>query len=312
MGETGETVRIGISACLLGREVRYDGGHKRDAFLTESLAPHVQWVPFCPELEVGMGVPRPPLRLAGDPAHPRLLTRTGADWTEPMERHARERARALHHVHGAVFKKDSPSCGLFRVKIHPEVGPPARGGTGLFAAAFVAANPLVPAEEEGRLNDPALRENFVERVFAYRRLHALLEQPMRIDRWMAFHAAHKYQLLAHSTVAYRELGRLVAQGGETLPAAYAWGFLRALAAPAPRQRHVNVLQHVLGHFKRQLSPGDKAEALGLVDDYRRGLVPLVVPLTLVQHFLRLHPDEWLAAQTYLAPYPRELLLRNAV
>lgn len=317
----GEHIRIAISACLLGKEVRYDGGHKRDSFLNEAFARYVEWVPFCPEVEVGMGIPREPVRLVRDGDRVHLVGQTShTDWTGRMETHARERAQTIHDVHGVVFKKDSPSCGLLRVKVYPHgvldgvrnAGPPTRDGAGLFARAFLEAHPLVPAEEEGRLNDAVLRESFVERVFAYRRLCTLLDQPFHHGGWMAFHAAHKYQLLAHSTEGYRALGRLVAAGGDTLPAAYAQKFMQTLARPANRQRQVNVLQHVLGHFKKHLSPSDKEEALQLIEDYRSGLVPLVVPLTLLQHFLRQYPDEWLAAQTWLSPHPKELALRSYV
>ncbi len=309
----GESIRIAISACLLGKEVRFDGGHKRDPFLVETFGRYVEWVPVCPEVEVGMGTPREAVRLVQVGGKVRMLGRTSRiDWTERMESCARDRAHALRDVHGAVFKKDSPTCGLLRVKLYPDRDgvAPSRGGRGLFGAAFVRAHPLVPAEEEGRLNDAELRESFVERVFAYRRLRTLLDAPPRIDRWMAFHAAHKYQLLAHSPEGYRELGRVVAAADPARIDEYAALFMQTLARPATKSRQCNVLQHILGHFKKYLSAEDKEEALQHIEDYRKGIVPLLVPLTLLEHFQRQHPDEWLGRQTYFAPHPKELMLRT--
>lgn len=321
-----ERIRIGISACLLGKEVRFDGGHKHDRFLTGSLGRWVDWVPFCPEVEVGMGTPREAVRLVDDGQRLRLVGgRSLADWTEAMERHAAARVQTLQDLCGVIFKKDSPSCGLLRVKVYPrgalegvkDLGAPGRDGVGLFASAFLQAHPLVPAEEEGRLNDPHLREAFVERVFAYRRLRTLLEDPaFSTGKLIAFHAAHKYQLLAHAPQGYAEMGRLVASSRDLesaeLKARYAELFMGALAQKAEPKRHVNVLQHILGHFKHALEKADKEEALGLIEEYRRGLVPLVVPLTLLGHWVRAHADGWLRGQTYLQPHPRELMLRNAI
>lgn len=311
-------IRIGISSCLLGKEVRFDAGHKRDPFLVETFGRHVEWVPVCPEVEVGMGVPREPVRLVqlGTVVHMRGV-RTGEDWTDRMARFADRRMRTLGGLSGYVFKKDSPSCGAFRVKLHGEHGgPPSRGGVGLFAARFRQAYPLVPVEEEGRLHDPRLRESFVTRVFAFSDLQALLAGRLTTGRLVAFHADHKYQLLAHSPQAYRELGQLVARAKELprreLAESYAAGFMKALSTLATPARHANVMQHVLGHFKKELSREDKEEALGLIEDHRKGLVPLVVPLTLLSHFVRRHGDDWLRRQTYLSPHPRELMLLNHV
>jgi uncharacterized protein YbgA (DUF1722 family)/uncharacterized protein YbbK (DUF523 family) len=311
-------LRIGISSCLLGQEVRFDAGHKRDPFLVETFGKYVEWVPVCPELEVGMGVPREPVRLVqvGERVHMRGV-RSGTDWTDRMDRYASRKLRSLPELTGYVFKKDSPSCGVFRVKLYDDAGaPPARTGAGLFAAAFRAQFPLVPVEEEGRLHDPRLRENFISRVFAFRDLQDLLAERLTPGRLVAFHADHKYQLLSHSTQGYRELGRLTARAKELpvreLAAAYAEGFMKALATPATPARQANVLQHVLGHFKTELTPEDKEEALGLIEDHRNGLVPLVVPLTLLAHFVRRHGDPWLRRQTYLSPHPKELMLLNHV
>jgi uncharacterized protein YbgA (DUF1722 family)/uncharacterized protein YbbK (DUF523 family) len=313
-------IRIGISSCLLGEEVRFDGGHKRDSFLTDILGPHVEWVEVCPEVEVGLGVPRETMRLVRAGEDARLVTtRTGVDHTEKMRAWARRRAEALAKasLDGYVLKKDSPSCGMERVKIYdPRGGAPSRTGVGLFAAALMARIPVLPIEEEGRLTDPRLRENFIERVFAYHRLRALFAARWTVGDLVAFHTAHKLSLLAHSTTAYQELGRLVA-GARQLDRAelrtrYERLFMETLARPATTRRHTNVLMHMAGHLKTKLDPESKRELLAVIDEYRRGLVPLVVPLTLLRHHVRAHGIEYLAGQIYLDPHPRELMLRNHV
>jgi uncharacterized protein YbgA (DUF1722 family)/uncharacterized protein YbbK (DUF523 family) len=312
-------IRVGVSSCLLGRKVRYDGGHKRDRFLTDVLGRYVEWVPVCPELEVGMGVPRESVRLVRRGAELRLVAeRSGTDHTEAMLRFARRRLRELERLDlcGYVLKKDSPSCGMERVRVYPADGAPVRTGRGLFAGALMRRFGALPVEEEGRLHDARLRENFVERVFAYRRLRSLFESRWTLGGLVAFHAAHKLQLLSHSPGHHRALGRLVA-GAKRTPRAelarrYAEGFMTALARPATPRRHVNVLQHVLGHFRAGLDPTGRAEILELIEDYRAGLVPLVVPLTLVRHHVRRLGLAYLAGQVYLDPHPKEMMLRNHV
>jgi uncharacterized protein YbgA (DUF1722 family)/uncharacterized protein YbbK (DUF523 family) len=316
-------LRLGVSACLLGQPVRYDGQHKRDRFLTDVLGPLVEWVPVCPEVEVGMGVPREPIRLVGGAAAPRLVAeRSGRDWTAPMLRFAEARVRELRalELDGYVTKKDSPSCGLERVRVHGQRGPPRRDGVGLFARVLSERMPLLPVEEEGRLEDPALRESFVERIFAHARFKAAVARGMRRGDLVAFHAAQKLAVLAHSPAAYRALGALVGGlgRGAVAPAveAYGRGLMAALRVPATRGRHANVLQHMLGFFRKLLPADERAELDEVVRDYARGLVPLVVPLTLFRHHVRRHPDapgvSWLASQTYLDPDPKELMLRNRV
>jgi uncharacterized protein YbgA (DUF1722 family)/uncharacterized protein YbbK (DUF523 family) len=315
----GGPIRIGISACLLGDEVRFDGGHKRDAFLVETLGPFVEWVRVCPEVEMGLGTPRETLRLTRTPEGVRMLTtRTGVDHTEGMRRWARQRLAELarEELSGYVLKKDSPSCGMERVKVFGTTGMPERNGRGLFAAALLERFPHLPVEEEGRLSDPRLRENFIERVFAYRRLRDLFARGWTTQDLIRFHTAHKMALLAHSTTAYRALGRLVA-GAAAMPRAalreeYERQFMDTLTRLATPQRHTNVLMHMAGHFKKRLDAASKAELLETIDEYRRGLTPLVVPLTLVRHYVRIHQIEYLAGQTYLEPHPRELMLRNRV
>ena len=311
-------IRIGISACLLGEEVRFDGGHKRDQFLTTVLGPHVEFVPVCPEVEMGLGTPRETLRLVRHGRGLRMITtRTGIDHTDGMNRWASKRLAALQQedLSGYVLKKDSPSCGMERVKTYGDDGP-QRNGRGLFAAVLLDRFPLLPVEEEGRLSDPTLRENYIERVFAYRRLKDLFCGRWTTGGVVAFHTAHKMSLLAHSTSAYTELGRLVARAAETpraeLRPAYESLFMRTLAIPATRARHTNVLQHMAGHFKKVLDDEARRELAETIDEYRRGMVPLVVPLTLIRHHVRRLKIFYLAGQVYLDPHPRELMLRNHV
>jgi uncharacterized protein YbgA (DUF1722 family)/uncharacterized protein YbbK (DUF523 family) len=312
-------IRVGISACLLGDAVRYDGGHKRDTFLADVLGPLVEWVKVCPEVEIGMGTPRESIRLTDEGGRIRLLTvTTGVDHTDAMTAYAERRADALGSADlcGYVLKKDSPSCGMTRVKVYRGKGPPARSGVGVFAAALLARLPQLPVEEEGRLQDPQLRENFIERVFAYRRLRDLFEARWTVGHLVRFHTAHKLALLAHSTQAYSRLGRLVAGAAsadrETVRTGYGAGFMAALAVPATAKRHVNVLQHMAGYFKDALDAASRAELAATIDEYRQGLLPLIVPVTLLRHHVRQHDVQYLAGQVYLAPHPKELMLRNHV
>lgn len=313
-------IRIGVSACLLGDEVRFDGGHKRDRFLTDVLAAHVEWVTVCPEVEMGLGTPREPMRLVRSAAGVRMMTtRTGIDHTDGMQAWARTRLQALEaeDLCGYVLKNNSPSCGMERVKVYgPEGGMAARGGRGLFADALMQRFPALPVEEEGRLADARLRENFIERVFAYRRLKDLFASDWSPGTLVRFHTAHKLELLAHSRTAYDEMGRLVAAAGVTPPGelrdAYERLFMRALASAATPSRHANALTHMAGHLKSRIDAASRQELASCIDDYRRGLVPLVVPITLIRHHVRVHAVEYLADQTYLDPHPRELMLRNHV
>ena len=312
-------LRIGISACLLGQEVRFDGGHKRDAFLTRVLGPYVEYVPVCPEVEMGLGTPRETLRLVRQPAGLRMVTtRTGTDHTAGMQRWSKKRLGELEHedLSGYVLKKDSPSCGMERVKTYGAALMPARDGRGIFASALLERYPLLPVEEEGRLSDPTLRENFIERIFAYRRLRDFFKARWTPGALVAFHTAHKMSLLSHSTSAYDQLGRIVAQAGSLpraeLRPAYETLFMQTLAKPPTRARHTNVLHHMAGHLKKQLDADSRAELASCIDDYRRGLVPLVVPLTLIRHYVRALRVAYLEGQVYLEPHPRELMLRNHV
>jgi len=318
-----ETLRIGASACLLGAEVRFDGQHKRSAFLAQELAPFVTWVSICPELEVGMGVPREPVRLVRGPGGRSLMVAndSGADWTARMNALATRRAEdlAAKNLDGFVLKSKSPSCGMERVKVFdaPEArAATRRDGVGLFARALLDRLPNLPVEEEGRLEDARLRENFVERVFAHARLRRLFSPRWTLGALVAFHTAHKMQLLAHSTEGYRSLGRFVA-GARRLPrsdvrARYERDFMATLKKLSTPGRHANVLQHMLGQLSDRLDEGDRRELLSVVEDHRLGLVPLVVPVTLLRHHARRLGVGNLLGQTYLEPHPKELMLRNHV
>lgn len=306
-------VRLGISACLLGEPVRYDGGHKRDRFVTDVLSGHVEWVPVCPEVELGLGTPRDSLRLVRASPSPRLVQeRTGDDLTERMRGYAAARVRELERLalDGYILKRASPSCGLFRVRVYGHEGIPSADGRGLFAAALTAAIPALPVEEEGRLNDPVIRDNFIERVYAAARWRAFRASRPRTRDLIAYHAAQKFAVLAHSPSHYTRLGRLVAGGGDLQE--YGGLLMAGLAVHATRGRHANVLQHLAGYFKRDLDAGERAELVEVVTDYRRGVVPLVVPLTLITHHVRRLRVRYLSEQVYLSPHPRELMLRNTV
>ncbi len=314
------TIRLGVSTCLMGENVRYDGGHKRDPFLIETLGQFVEWVPVCPEVEIGLPIPREAMHLQGDPDAPRLVTiRTGKDYTERMRTWARERLDELAeaNLHGFVFKSRSPSSGLYRVKVYDQHGMPSRVGTGIFPSEVMRRFPLLPLEEDGRLHDMGLRENFIERLFVYYRWTCMLQERPAPGGLVAFHTAHKLTMMAHSPQHYQKMGRLVADAG-TLPwpelrSRYGQLLMEGLEVMATTGRHVNVLQHLMGFLKEFLSKDDKAELLGLISDYQDGLVPLIVPLTLLKHHLSRYPvAHWVHQQVYLKPYPKELMLRNHV
>ncbi len=314
------TIRLGISTCLMGENVRYDGGHKLDRFLVNTLGRYVEWTPVCPEVETGLSIPREAMRLVGDPEAPRLVTiKTGKDYTDQMLAWAQERLDDLEKqdLHGFVFKSKSPSSGLYRVKIYTEAGMPSHVGAGIFPRQVMARFPLLPLEEEGRLHDMHLRENFIDRVFAYYRWQRMLTEEPTPGALVRFHTGYKLTLMAHSPAHYQELGRLVAQAGtlpwDELTATYGQQLMDGLGVMTSPGKHANVLQHLVGYLKDDLTSEDKAELLDYIEDYRQELLPLIVPLTLLKHHLARHsvPD-WVHQQVYLYPYPKELLLRNHV
>ncbi|MDY6987053.1 MAG: DUF523 and DUF1722 domain-containing protein [Thermodesulfobacteriota bacterium] len=312
-------IKLGISTCLLGEQVRYDGGHKLDRFLTDTLGNYVEYVPVCPEVECGFSIPRESLRLAGDPDTPRLVTsRSKEDHTERMLTWAHGRVRQLEKedLCGFIFKSNSPSSGMERVRVYNEKGMPVKKGVGIFARAFMEHFPLVPVEEEGRLHDPKLRENFIERVFVFRRWRGLLGEPKSRGRLVAFHTRQKLLLLSHSPKHYKEMGKLVA-GVKAVAITEAYDTYQGLLMDALRlkttvKKNANVLQHMMGYFKKELSSDEKQELLEIIDQYREQYVPLMVPITLMNHYVRKYDQPYLKEQYYLNPHPVELQLRNHV
>jgi uncharacterized protein YbgA (DUF1722 family)/uncharacterized protein YbbK (DUF523 family) len=315
-----QPIHLGVSSCLLGQEVRFDGQHKRDRFLVDELGPFVAWVPVCPEVEAGFGVPRDTMRLVAAPAGPRLFVqKTGEDVSARMDSFSARRVAALAKLDlcGYVLKSKSPTCGMERLKVYASNAAGSMGtsnGVGRYAAALMAAYPNLPIEEEGRLCDPTLRENFIERIFAYRRLRELWRTRWTLGTLVAFHTAVKMALLAHSTEGYRALGKLVADGKamprDELRTRYEATFMNTLKKPATPGHHANVLTHMLGHMKKSLDDGDKRELIAAIEDHRVGLLPLIVPITLLRHHARRLNTAYLLGQTYLDPHPKELMLRN--
>jgi uncharacterized protein YbgA (DUF1722 family)/uncharacterized protein YbbK (DUF523 family) len=312
-------IKLGISSCLLGERVRWDGAHKLDRYLTDTLGKFVKYVPVCPEVECGFGIPREPFRQVGDPGSPRLITsRTKIDYTERMTEWARKRVSELEKedLCGFIFKSRSPSSGMERVKVYNEKGVPVKKGVGMFARAFMGHFPLIPVEEDGRLHDPILRESFIEQIFAFKRWREILEEKQSRGGLVDFHTKHKMLILSHSQEHYRIMGKLVARAKEIplkeLYQQYQKLFLEALRLKSTHKKNANVLTHILGYFKEYLSGDEKQELLEIIDLYRQGTVPLIVPITLVNHYVRKYNQPYLKEQYYLHPHPLELQLRNHV
>ncbi|MFP4213859.1 MAG: YbgA family protein [Desulfohalobiaceae bacterium] len=311
--------RIGISKCLLGHNVRYDGGHKLDRFIRDTLGRYVEFVPVCPEVECGMDIPREALRLVGDPEDPSLVTiRSGIDYTGQMQAWGAKRLQELEaeDLSGYIFKAKSPSSGMQRIKVYNQKGHPAPKGVGIWARMFMEHFPLLPVEDEGRLNDPVLRENFITRIFVYASWRSLLAENKTRQGLVDFHTRHKLLLMAHHVPTYRELGRLVASpkdyDREELFQLYQERLCYTLSLRQTAKKNVNVLQHIAGYFKKDLSRDEKQELQELIQSYHQGLVPLVVPVTLLNHYVRKYQKAYLQDQVYLFPHPLELRLRNHV
>lgn len=311
--------KLGISTCLLGENVRYDGGHKLDRYLRDVLGPFVEWVPVCPEAECGLGIPREAMHLEGTPEAPRLITRkTRIDHTDKMVRWAEMRLNELQkeNLCGYVFKAKSPSSGMRDIKIYSEKGHPLSKGSGIFAGLFMKRFPLIPVEDEGRLNDPGLRENFIERIFVYWRWQQFIQNNRTAKGFVDFHTAHKLALMAHSPAILRELGRIVAENkgvpAQSILDRYLESMMTSLKLIATVRKNTNVLQHVMGYFKKVLSPDEKQELLEIIEQYHRKQVPLIVPVTLLNHYVRKFDESYLKQQVYLNPHPMELMLRNHV
>lgn len=312
-------IKIGISSCLLGLNVRYDGGHKLDKFLRNTLGAFVEYVPVCPESECGLGIPREAMRLEGSCESPRLITiNSRRDLTSKMKRWAAKRVIELENedLCGFIFKSKSPSSGMERVRVYSEKGIPIMNGTGLFAKEFMNHFPLIPVEEDGRMHDPVLRENFIERIFSLTRWRNITGARLKIGNLVRFHSENKLLFFSHSEKHYRIMGRMVAEAGRRPPEEvfkeYEEMMLAALKLKATTSKNVNVLQHMMGYFKKLVSQDEKQELLETMNAYRNGDVPLIVPVTLIKHYVRKYDERYLKAQTYLNPHPLELRLRNHV
>lgn len=309
-------ITIGVSSCLLGNEVRFDGGHKHDRYITGTLGQFFEFVPVCPEVECGLSIPRESMRLVGDPENPRLITgKTGIDHTDRMKEWAIRRVEELakNDLCGFIFKSKSPSSGMERVKVYDANNVPRSIGVGIFARIFKERFPLIPVEEEGRLHDMVLRENFIESVFVYRRWREIIRD-FSLDRLVHFHTEHKMLLRSHSEKHYRELGRIVAKAGvlesEELRSVYQENLMAAMRLKPTVKKHVNVLMHMMGYFKKHLSSDEKQEVLEIIERYSKHHVPLIVPVTLMNHYVRKYNESYLEKQHYLQPHPTELRLRN--
>lgn len=314
-----EKIKLGVSACLLGENVRYDGEHKLDCFLTDTLGQYVEYVPVCPEVECGLPVPREAMHLEGDPDSPRLVTtHTKQDMTDRLVQWARKRVIDLEkeNLCGFIFKSDSPSSGMERVKVYNEKGMPVKKGVGMFARIFMEHFPLLPVEDEGRLHDPKLRENFIERIFTLKRWREVLERKESRGNVVDFHARHKLLILSHSPKHYQTMGKFVARVKDLplkeLYRQYQTLLMESLELKTTLKKNANVLQHMMGYFKEQLSTDEKQELLEVIDHYRQEYVPLIVPITLIQHYVRKYDQPHLKQQVYLNPHPLELQLRNHV
>jgi len=312
-------IRIGISTCLLGERVRYDGGHKLDRYITDTLGLHFEWVPVCPEVEYGLPVPREPMHLIGDPASPRIVTvRTGIDHTGGMKKWAENKLRRLEkkELCGFIFRSRSPSSGIGGVKVYTSSGMPGKEGAGIFGGAFMSHFPLLPVIDDGRLHDPSLRENFIERVFVYRRWKEFPKNKPGIGKLAAFHTKLKLLILSHSPKHYASLGRLVAQAKKYPPDALYSEYIRMLMEGlrllSTVKKNTNVLLHIAGYFTKQLPSEDKKELLEVIGRYHKGRVPLIVPVILINHYVRKFDELYLKDQFYLNPDPIELVLRNHV
>ena len=318
MSETAiEKIPIAISSCLLGEEVRYDGSHKHNAYITQTLGEYFEYTAFCPEVAIGLGVPRPTIQLVQVDNQIRVCGSKDPklDVTEQLQDYARSVVPKLDGFCGYIFKRGSPSCGMERVKVYRN-GNLLGTDRGAYAAVIMDCLPTLPVEEEGRLMDPVLRENFIERVFVYHRWHQFKRDDFTAAGLVDFHTVHKFTLLAHDEPAYRELGRIVADVGnadlDILADKYFKSMMQALRKPATRKTHTNVLMHVMGYVKQSLTGEDKQELLEVMEKYRLGQLPLIVPITLLKHYLRHFPDAYIQRQVYLNPHPDELMLRNTL
>ncbi|KAA3633282.1 MAG: DUF1722 domain-containing protein [Calditrichaeota bacterium] len=314
-----QPIFVGVSSCLLGAKVRFDAGHKKSDFVTDIMSDYVKFVSVCPEIEIGMGTPREAVRLVGSNENPEMLgVKSGISWTTKMNSYSNTRIKNadMKKLSGYILKSKSPSCGMERVKVYTEKGMPSHSGSGLFAKKLMDAYPYLPIEEEGRLQDKKIRENFIIRLFAYNRLKQLLKEPFSRKKIIQFHTEHKYLLMSHSVKHYKLIGQLVAKISEYKPAAfkkeYRQLFMDALKYQATAKKHTNVLMHILGYLKNNLTADEKSAILESIEDYRLRFIPLIVPVTLLKHYIYKYDVTYIKNQVYLEPHPKELMLRNHV
>lgn len=312
------TLKLGVSLCLLGEKVRFDGGHKRDNYILTFLKQYCDFVGVCPEVDIGLGIPRPPIHLSGSAESPRLVgvKDETLDCTDDMLKYSKQKVKTFDELSGFILKSKSPTCGMERVRVYHSPDHVERNGRGLFADVLIKSLPNLPVEEEGRLHDPTLRDNFIERIYAYRRWQDLEKNGITMNALVQFHTQHKFALLAHNQAGYRRLGRLIANEDKLRPKAlatlYISEFMAVLKLRATPKKHANVLMHILGFLKNHLTADDKAELLDAIERHRSGQLPLIVPITLLRHYLRLHPEPYILNQSYLNPHPDELMLRNHI
>ena len=309
-------INIGVSGCLPGSKVRCDGGHMRSCFIADSFTEHFVFTAFCAEVAIGMGTPRQPVRLTGDAQSPAAVGVKTAELnvTQPLPTYGEKLAGDIHDLCGFIFKKDSPGCGMPRVRVYNPRGMPGRIGTGLFVREVIKANPLLPVEEQGRLNDADLRENFIIRVYVYARWKALIDNGLSKAGLIRFHSGHKYLVMSHCNEMYRELGQMLSDLTKApladIANRYITSLMQTLQVPATRKRHTNVLQHLLGYLKNKLDSAQRADLSKTIDSYRRGEFPLLVPIRLLQHHFSMHPHPYINEQVYLAPHLQALLFSN--
>lgn len=314
-----EKIKIGISSCLLGNKVRYNGGHSHDRYLTQTLGEFLEYIPVCPEVECGMEVPRETIRLVGNSERPRLMTtKTKIDKTRQMSIWIDKKLKLLEkeNLCGFIFKSKSPSSGLYNIKVYGDDGKVRQNGVGMFAKAFTERFPKIPVEEDGRLHDIHLRENFVEKIFILKNWRDITRKKTTPGKLVEFHTKNKLLLLSHNQSQYRIMGKLVASGKkipvQKLFDEYENLLLKTMEFKTTPKKHINVLLHMMGYFKKTLSGDEKSELLESIEEYRAGFVPLIVPLTLIKHYVRKYKEPYLVKQTYLAPHPVELKLRSFI
>lgn len=335
--EPEKQITLGISSCLLGHKVRYNGGHKRSSFCVNTLDRFFHFEPVCPELAIGLGIPREPIRLVGKLADSSLSAEQNAssapgkklnirvvgtdnaelDVTDDLVQYGRQMAGQLSHISGYILMQKSPSCGMDRVKVYHQNGHPLReSAPGAYAGALIDSCPLLPVEEEGRLHDPVLCENFFTRVYAYSAWQKMVLAQPSSGALVEFHAMHKYMIMAHYPQGYKHLGQIVARGrGNSLMALleeYFEAFMTALKRRATRKSHTNAMMHILGYVKKSVAGKERNQLLTLIEEYRRGMVPLIAPMTMLRHFIENHGNPYIQKQAYLMPHPDQLGLRNQI